>query len=432
MCRFNFKILAIALVGVCCSAIGIADADTVPDPVMQFTNIPELPWSSFHFSAEFNTDGLLYVWDGSYVWRQNAVNADGFTQIGEITGNMSDAGPVQFTYDGTGMLLGNGEGGWGPYEGHPECAGRIFSMPIGGSVISQPVIDIDYHYDIAALPQQSTIAQAGHKYFVNYGWEYYMTNPKSWVGVLDIETGIVQDVVADIPGASGAIAVDHFGNLYACVGYGNTRGLIKRFSAAAVDEAFNTQTPLAWSAGVALNPSNYNNNSAAGMFFDERGYLFVGGDQGLTVFRPDGSSGTFDVGGGSYSSVSYNPYNDQFLVLTSDVFTQDPIFIIYEASDFLSDIPGDANRDGRVDDIDATIMAANWGATGACWERGDFDDSGIVDQADADILAEYWLHSTLGYLTQTSNALASVPEPGILVLLLLGSVCFVLQYKLTR
>ena len=198
MCQRSIKALATALAAICCFANGIANGEPVPDPVLQITNIPALPGSSFHYGANFSPDGLLHLWDGSYVWRQNGVNVDGFTQIGEVIDNMADAGPILFSRDGTQMLLGNGTGGWGPYVEHPEYAGRIFSMPVEGSVVSQPISDIDYHYDMAILPRQSTIAQADQKYFVNYGWEYYMTDPKSWVSVFDAETEANQVVVAAI------------------------------------------------------------------------------------------------------------------------------------------------------------------------------------------------------------------------------------------
>ena len=183
------KAFAIALAVACCFAAGIASGEPVPDPVMHIINIPDLPVSSFYYGARFNSEGLLHLWDGSYVWRQDGVNVDGFTQIGEVVGNMADAGPIQFSRDETRMLLGNGAGGWGPYWGEPQHAGRIFSMPTEGSTVGQPIGDIDYHYDFATLPQQSTIAGADQKFFVNYGWEYYMTDAKSWVSVFDAVTG---------------------------------------------------------------------------------------------------------------------------------------------------------------------------------------------------------------------------------------------------
>ena len=55
-------------------------------------------------------------------------------------------------------------------------------------------------------------------------------------------------------------------------------------------------------------------------------------------------------------------------------------------------IPGDINMDGKVDDIDATILAVNWGAGPGCtWSMGDFNDDGYVNSEDAAILSSHWL-----------------------------------------
>ncbi len=71
-------------------------------------------------------------------------------------------------------------------------------------------------------------------------------------------------------------------------------------------------------------------------------------------------------------------------------------------------IPGDANDDGMVNAVDASILADNWGKDEATWGMGDFNDDGVVGPADAVILAAHW-----GYGTTE----ASVPEPGVGVLL---------------
>jgi len=42
-------------------------------------------------------------------------------------------------------------------------------------------------------------------------------------------------------------------------------------------------------------------------------------------------------------------------------------------------IPGDANNDGLVNDVDSKTLAGNWGMTGASWADGDFDGDGLVD-----------------------------------------------------
>ena len=71
-------------------------------------------------------------------------------------------------------------------------------------------------------------------------------------------------------------------------------------------------------------------------------------------------------------------------------------------------IPGDANRDGVVDDDDATTLASNWLGAGG-WSQGDFNGDGIVNDMDATLMATNW---------QTGAATASVPEPGLISLML--------------
>ena len=85
-------------------------------------------------------------------------------------------------------------------------------------------------------------------------------------------------------------------------------------------------------------------------------------------------------------------------------------------------VPGDANRDGKVDGSDVTILAGNWqagvdGSGGVTWEMGDFNSDGKVDGSDVTILAGNW---QAGVETTAS----AVPEPSMLGLLLLlaGSV----------
>ncbi len=74
-------------------------------------------------------------------------------------------------------------------------------------------------------------------------------------------------------------------------------------------------------------------------------------------------------------------------------------------------VPGDANNDGIVNNVDATILAANWQGTGKTLSEGDFNGDGIVNDADATILASNW---------QTAGTGASVPEPSLFALLLSG------------
>jgi predicted phosphodiesterase len=73
-------------------------------------------------------------------------------------------------------------------------------------------------------------------------------------------------------------------------------------------------------------------------------------------------------------------------------------------------ILGDANKDGIVNEEDASILAAHWQQTGMDWEHGDFNGDDVVDEDDASILASHWQETA-----EWANA--PVPEPGMLVLL---------------
>ncbi|MBN2217352.1 MAG: autotransporter-associated beta strand repeat-containing protein [Pirellulales bacterium] len=78
-------------------------------------------------------------------------------------------------------------------------------------------------------------------------------------------------------------------------------------------------------------------------------------------------------------------------------------------------IPGDADRNGVVDEADATRLAENWGVqTGATWDMGDFNGDYKVDAADAAVLAANW-GATAG-----GGEEAPVPEPSTLLQLTLG------------
>jgi len=79
-------------------------------------------------------------------------------------------------------------------------------------------------------------------------------------------------------------------------------------------------------------------------------------------------------------------------------------------------IPGDANHDGLVNEIDAMIMAEHWGQECAPGDHtcGDFNADGLVNAVDASMLAANW-----GYVPMETT---TVPEPGMIAMLLVGAV----------
>ena len=79
-----------------------------------------------------------------------------------------------------------------------------------------------------------------------------------------------------------------------------------------------------------------------------------------------------------------------------------------------SQLPGDANLDGRVDVNDLTIVLANFGRYGG-WAIGAFNGDGIVDMNDLTIV--------LANFGRTSGAgITAVPEPASVVLLAIGAI----------
>ena len=76
-------------------------------------------------------------------------------------------------------------------------------------------------------------------------------------------------------------------------------------------------------------------------------------------------------------------------------------------------LPGDATGDGKVDQEDASVLAANWGdpTTGGV-SAGDFNKDGVVNAADASIMAANWGSTFEGIVVNDT------PEPSSLAMLL--------------
>lgn len=82
-------------------------------------------------------------------------------------------------------------------------------------------------------------------------------------------------------------------------------------------------------------------------------------------------------------------------------------------------LPGDLNGDGLVNSADLDIVRGNWGQTVPAGSLGSGDPSndGLVGSADLDIVRTNW----------GAGALASVPESGTLLLVVLGTVLLVFR-----
>ena len=122
-------------------------------------------------------------------------------------------------------------------------------------------------------------------------------------------------------------------SVYVGVGFGQYAGNIYSFTLSQLDTAYNSATPADFlSAGTLFNPAATGSQSGAGLFFDNNGYLFSGGD-GITVFRPDSaicydrSAGSSD---GNYDTLTFDPARNEVLKVPGNSSTG----VLYNAGQF--------------------------------------------------------------------------------------------------
>jgi len=275
-------------------------AAVLPAPPATIT-LPAHAANAYGVSLAYGpTNGLLYVWDGAQVKKQDGFNSNSFTSIGNVGSGSADPGPIAFSNSGSQLLVGNGFGG--VLSG--ANSGLIFGIPTAGGSSSTAVGNVALHNAFLGAP----IAGSDTKYFIDQGTDF--SGSASAVTIFDSADGSNTPLINNIPGASSSLALDGTGGLYVGIGYGDFVGELRRFSLASWTIAYNTSTPLDWSAGQGFNVEQ--NNSGAGMAVDARGYLFAGGPQGITVFDTQGHGRLYDNGG--YSTATYDPANDRVLV----------------------------------------------------------------------------------------------------------------------
>ncbi len=109
-------------------------------------------------------------------------------------------------------------------------------------------------------------------------------------------------------------------------------------------------------------------------------------------------SGTVDLGDLALFAANYQlvESNDSFAPAAeasqSSLAAPVTAFTMAAIPEMPTIMPGDANRDGRVDDHDAGMVARNWQAKKrATWSDGDFNGDEIINDQDAVILAQHWM-----------------------------------------
>ena len=114
----------------------------------------------------------------------------------------------------------------------------------------------------------------------------------STLSIYDAASGTNKVVVSGLPGASTSLAFNpaNGGSVYAGGGYGSPyEGDIYSFSLAAIENAYSSGQPILWTPASQFAPAAATNTSSgAGMFVDNNGYLFTGGD-GITVYNSSGA-----------------------------------------------------------------------------------------------------------------------------------------------
>jgi hypothetical protein len=94
-------------------------------------------------------------------------------------------------------------------------------------------------------------------------------------------------------------------------------------------------------------------------------------------------------------------------------------------------LDGDADSNGVVNLLDFTTVLANYDKTEQEWVDGDFDGNGEVNLLDfTTVLANYDLEASW-YSSGGEASAAPVPEPGTVMMLVLGSLCL-LGYRLRK
>ncbi len=321
--NFCLPLLASLALGLGCLS-GTVYAQS-PTPIGTVANIPAGDINSYGVSSlRYDSSGNLYAWDGLSVWKSSG-GTGSFTYVGSVaSGNSADPGPITLSQDGTTLLLSNGGGGQLAYS-QSGYNGEFFTMPVAGAGSATQVTGsgVPNTWDAIALPA-TTISGSATKYLVDEGSSPYGSSSLS---IFDAVTGTNKIVVSGIPGASTSIAYNPTNE---SVYVGPSGGEIYSFRLSDIAASYNSTsgTMMAFSSGTPFNQNGNGYQSGEGMFFDNNGYLFSGGWQGITVFRPDGTI-SYDTTSLD-NTLTYDPANNDVLYVPYGSSTG----ILYSATEF--------------------------------------------------------------------------------------------------
>jgi len=262
-----------------CAAIALLAAHPAA-ATAQTISLPAFDAGAFSTAFDFIGDGRLVAYTGDNVFLQNAVGSSSFTLLGSVPSQFrggSDPGFILTAPDGLFFILSAGAGG--AKFPDPNFNGNTYLLPITGGEAQL----------IARIPLSfaGAFGRSSSELLVDQG-NAFPSPPSatsSQVVRLDLATGQVQPVVANIPGLSGGVGIDREGNLYTGIGFLQGRtGEIHRFRKEVVAEAVKTGVPVDFAAGTFVATSL----SADPLLFDRGGDLLVGGGD---VNTPGGQSG---------------------------------------------------------------------------------------------------------------------------------------------
>ena len=245
-------------------------------------------------------------------------------------------------------------------------------------------------------------------------------------------SGAIYTAITGLSGgyqASLALAVNNSGQVLctvgATVGPGAGEGYVSTGVNAALYNATNgsaTILPTSFMIGQATNATLDDLTLDAGMtqMINDNGqivgYEVVGGVNHAAVWQ-NGTATDLNTVYGSLLPAGFILNDAMAIDDNGDIagFGTDSAGNTVQAFVLRAFLPGDANLDGKVDINDLTIVLAHYGQGGATWATGDFIGDGTVDINDLTIVLAHYSH-TVG--ASAADALAAVPEPAALTLLL--------------